>query len=374
MSTTPADAVQALDAQLSDVATSLYSVDSAGDMVFVRAQAEAGHQLAAAAVASLATAWDHYPLAKEAMERLHSALTARDDGALPQLLGPAAVALPDGTTTSIGHLLGQLRRRLNSVAQDVTRMAEGARQALSRLDGARAAADEIAIRAGGLGADTDPEITAVKRALDQVTAAIATDPTTAPDLSELDRLTEAALARVTELERQQKELPGELVAARGQVDEIEALARRGAEARSLAEAKVASPAGLLQPLDPRVGGDHALRPWLDRIQAQADRGDWSGAAAALVAWRAEADRWSADVRRIADANAAPVARRNELRGLLDAYRAKAMAHGRDEDGRLERLHTAAKESLYTAPCAIDEAEARVQEYLGAVNAASRGGE
>lgn len=63
---------------------------------------------------------------------------------------------------------------------------------------------------------------------------------------------------------------------------------------------------------------------------------------------------------------APLAYRDELRGRLGAYRAKAHALGRAEDFGLDQLYQAAKEALYTAPCDLAVAERRVSAYQNAV--------
>jgi len=55
-----------------------------------------------------------------------------------------------------------------------------------------------------------------------------------------------------------------------------------------------------------------------------------------------------------------LARRDELRGLLDAYRAKAARLGAIED--LATLHDAARDLLWTAPCDLDVAEQAVLRY------------
>src|SRR5439155_7620685 len=126
----------------------------------------------------------------------------------------------------------------------------------------------------------------------------------------LGRLVDTARERVEQLERQRQELPAALAAAHRQLDGIETLAVRGAEAMALARAKIAAPAGILQPLDPQAEGDHGLRPGLVRIQQQADSGAWEVAAGALGRWKKAADDWEANVKRVAEANAAPVAHRN----------------------------------------------------------------
>jgi hypothetical protein len=60
--------------------------------------------------------------------------------------------------------------------------------------------------------------------------------------------------------------------------------------------------------------------------------------------------------------------RNELRGRLDAYRAKALRLGQGENAELTPLADAARTALYTAPCDLDEARAAVNAYQDALTA------
>lgn len=58
-------------------------------------------------------------------------------------------------------------------------------------------------------------------------------------------------------------------------------------------------------------------------------------------------------------------RRDQLRGLLDAYRTRA-AGPLVEDAELSRLYRAARDALWRAPCDLDDAQAAVDSYLDAV--------
>lgn len=370
--TRPDEAAKQLDDALARVAGALYDLDNGTDMVFVRGQADAGNAAAAGLVTSLGLAWERYPLAKDAVERLQGALAGRDHATLELLLGPAAVTLPDGTTIGVGALIEDVGLRVEHVAGDVARMAATAREAVARLDAARTAFGDLLVRAGAVGADDDVELKAVRDAIDRDTAAVAADPAGATGLGDLDPLLTAARERVELLERRHRELPGQLAAAAARLDEIEALVVRGAEALARTRDRIGSPAGVVAPLDLAAGGDRALRPWLERIRAQASSGAEEAAGAALDAWAKAAESTLAEARRVAEANGAPLARRNELRGLLDAYRAKAAASGGDEDGRLARVYAQAREILYTAPCDLAAAEALVQEYIAAANSVARG--
>jgi hypothetical protein len=55
-------------------------------------------------------------------------------------------------------------------------------------------------------------------------------------------------------------------------------------------------------------------------------------------------------------------RRNELRGLLGALRAKAVGHGLAEVADLESVFIQAREALYTSPTDLDAADDLVRSY------------
>jgi len=61
-----------------------------------------------------------------------------------------------------------------------------------------------------------------------------------------------------------------------------------------------------------------------------------------------------------------MARRDELRGLLGAYKAKAARLGAAEDFGLAQRYDQARDLLWTAPCDLAAAEAAVAGYQQAV--------
>jgi hypothetical protein len=99
--------------------------------------------------------------------------------------------------------------------------------------------------------------------------------------------------------------------------------------------------------------------------------DRSGAARMVARLTAELDRISGDATAAAGEAAAPLARRRELRGRLDAYRAKAIATGRAEDVQLQELYDSAEAILYQAPCNLEEAERALAAYQNSMLRASR---
>jgi hypothetical protein len=66
----------------------------------------------------------------------------------------------------------------------------------------------------------------------------------------------------------------------------------------------------------------------------------------------------------------PLARRDELRGLLQAYRDKARAAGRLEDPVLDPLYRSAADALWAAPCDLQRSQQLVDDYVRAVNGAA----
>src|SRR5215213_6032 len=157
MTRSPADAARDLGAAASEVATALYTLDNAPDMVFVRTQADGGNPAAAGLIASLGLAWERYTLLKEAVDALDSAVTGRRTPEIDRLLGPSAVTLPDATTIGIAQLAEDIQLRIDHIQPRLTNLAGAARQAVAKIDAAQVATAEIVARARAVGATGDVE-------------------------------------------------------------------------------------------------------------------------------------------------------------------------------------------------------------------------
>jgi hypothetical protein len=159
----------------------------------------------------------------------------------------------------------------------------------------------------------------------------------------------------------------------------DSLTQRLADARDLAR-QLADAAHAAAAAEDNAGGrfDEAaivtvtgpdLRPDLAAIEALATAGHWSLVSPRLYDWtRAAQDRLTR-LRSATAANAGLLAARNELRGRLDAYRAKALSRGLGEDSDLTPLADTARTALFTAPCDIDAARAAVNAYQDALSEA-----
>ena len=82
-----------------------------------------------------------------------------------------------------------------------------------------------------------------------------------------------------------------------------------------------------------------------------------------------ANQWIASVDQAETAFAAPLAARDDLRGLLGAYATRAARNGLAEDAGLTERYRPAHESLWQAPCDVDAAAPLVEDYLRAVRRA-----
>jgi hypothetical protein len=97
----------------------------------------------------------------------------------------------------------------------------------------------------------------------------------------------------------------------------------------------------------RSGRWHRLSPLLDGLEQRADE---------------ELDRARASLTAVT----APLAVRAELRGRLDAFKAKAARHGTAEDPVLVERYDQARRLLWSAPCDLRAAEHAVLRYQHAV--------
>ncbi|MCF2526170.1 hypothetical protein [Yinghuangia soli] len=111
-----------------------------------------------------------------------------------------------------------------------------------------------------------------------------------------------------------------------------------------------------------------LRSRIGQLSELRRRDAWPQLSAHLGALERDTD---SAVHRLRAARAeldALLGRRDELRGLLQAYRAMAGGRGRGEDEALEKLHHRAYDVLWRAPCDLDAASRVVGEYQQAVTA------
>lgn len=131
-------------------------------------------------------------------------------------------------------------------------------------------------------------------------------------------------------------------------------------ARDRAAAKIAT---IVLPVPPDVAG---LTGRLAALDALTSAGRWSRLAAELDLIENQAAAAASQCREVQRRAAALLDRREELRGLLDAYQARAARLGGAEDTELDARYARARELLWTAPCDLPAATAAVTGYQRAV--------
>jgi hypothetical protein len=286
------------------------------------------------------------------------------------LLGPGQVS----TTCTPAALLSAMEAAFATAVGVATRAADVWQRLLPAAADAAAA---LATVRRLTGADT-PTLAEAGRRLGAFTAALASDPLgcderdlaaarTLIDRADAERtsadeLRENLAGRLTDAHRLADEVAGAERAARAAVDEV---LGRFADA-DIAGLAPADPARPDQPSDLRADLRTDLRPDLAAIEALARAGHWSMVSPRLHDWTRLARERLAALREVAARNTGMLAARNELRGRLDAYRAKALSRGLAEDATLGPLADAARTALYTAPCDVDAARAAVHAYQDAL--------
>jgi len=347
----------------------------------------------ATASAALATLWETFLAYSAVVDRAAALGTgqkrpARKDlpelsglltGGCIQLPGPpvplarrdlAAIARPRVT---LAAAVGAMRRLFTQVTE-VTSAVDSVWAALGPpLDAATGDLARCAPLMAGLGADAEAELRAVSADLDSLRAASNADPLALwrpaaqgsaeggrADTSAADRLRERAAAlasRIAELDRLRQQ-------ARRRIDELTAAMARARADRQEAVAawrEAAARVSALPPPPPDIG-----EPPLAGLDALAARGQWSRLAAELERCAADLAASGAQTAELRQAATAAIDKRDELRGLLRAYKAKAARLGAAEDADLAGRHEQAYRLLWTAPCDLAAAEAAVADYQRAI--------
>jgi len=184
-------------------------------------------------------------------------------------------------------------------------------------------------------------------------------------LGRLRKQAAEAAARAAEIGRVRADAQRRISAAAAAVSAAaaafaDAVAARDRAAARISAAELPPPPAETAGLDVRLGA-------LDKLKAA---GRWARLAAELDTIEAEAATADQRYREAQRAAAALLGRRDELRGLLDAYQIKAARLGAAEDSELSKLYDEAHELLWTAPCDLAAAAAAVTRYQQAILALS----
>jgi hypothetical protein len=101
---------------------------------------------------------------------------------------------------------------------------------------------------------------------------------------------------------------------------------------------------------------HAVAQDLDRLRLECEQAREAGGGTPPGELRVQAQGLRDEVTILVTAESLRMERRDELRGLFGAYRAKANAVGLAENLEIDALVRLAHDALYVAPCSLEEAE------------------
>ena len=178
--------------------------------------------------------------------------------------------------------------------------------------------------------------------------------------SRLDTLAAAAdrtQAELAELTRLREAYPQRRTALVSLVDDVAAAEEGVGAAQQRATEKIANPG--LGAVPAAAAILRARIPALDRLALDAQWRQLSADLSTVEASAARARDRALELTRAADGL---LDRRDELRGRLEAYRAKAAARGFAEHEALSGCYTRAHDLLFTAPCDLRASTRAVHEY------------
>jgi len=347
-----------------------------------------------ATAASLANLWQIYAaysaVIDRAAEAVNGHLGPRELAAITNLLAGPSVQLAAGPAPLAGRDLADAGREDLTVVAAVTRMRRAFAQVTEVVSAAEQVWNEMTGKLDAVAAElgrvtplaasfADEALTgnlaAAESKLARLRGTLSSDPLSlwhggpdptagTVDTSGADRLQDrvaATVTRVDELARLRDDARQRIAdattagaTARAAYEDAAAAWQRAA-AKIAAEALPAQPSGLAD-LTVRLGD-------LDAMLAD---GRWTRLAAELDDLEHELAAATANFRDAERSVVAAMSRRDELRGLLGAYQAKAARLGAAEDSGLAERYDRARGLLWIAPCDLAAAAAAVTDYQQAV--------
>jgi hypothetical protein len=385
-----ADAVAGATAERDSIQANLLDLDgSFGKRMLAGATLTGESKLRwEAAAADLATLWETFNAyvavvdqaaelmagARRPSDRELAQLTTWLTGASVEItrqqpLGRRGLTETGKSDLTLASAVQKMKRAFDSVA-DVVAAAESVWN--ETADGLGEVGTQLAAAKEQLGDLSDDEVTGALAAagaeLGQLRGLLNSDPLAlwhggGVDTTRLERLRKqsaAVAARAADIARLRADAQQRIAVAAAAVAAVRAAREDAASARERAEAKIA--AASLPPLADAAGLEARLAA-LDTLRAA---GRWARLSAELDTIEAEAAAATQLCREAQRAAEALLGRRDELRGLLGAYQAKAARLGAAENTELSTLYLQAQDLLWTAPCDLDASAAAVTRYQRAI--------
>ena len=262
---------------------------------------------------------------------------------------------------SPGDLMGAMARSFTT-ARDAVLSVDAAWQHLATsLDNAMS--ELAACRSEGETLKVSlPTLADAEAALELIRSKIEDDPIGAADEFERSvtpvlKQARTALARLKALRDQ---ISSGLLNAHRLVGQLEDLHAESVASWNDRQLKVTCPTEPVPPQgEAQIG---TLREWLARLEEKFQEGMLDPIAIGLEKWNKAASAFVFHERAALQANQTPLKERNELRGRLDALKAKARARGSAEHPELTRIAAEATRLLFKRPTPLEKAFALVADY------------
>lgn len=264
--------------------------------------------------------------------------------------------------TSFAELIDRMRHMYEPVRDAVSRADAILDGLLPRLTSADQTLARLRTDSLALGMD-DRELNRIGETIERIRDLSLTDPLSIPDgaKASLDRALHDAGAAVASAQSSHDAITHDLTNAHDLLDRCRRLIATANAERDQAMHKIVLHAPL--PVAPNVNaidGPRGLAATLQPITTQ--RGPWQQTRRELDGWLQRAQRFERQLERVSGRIHEPLERRAELRGRLNAFRAKMSGVGRSEDATLTELSDEVHNELYTSPSDLDRAERLLREF------------
>ncbi|PZV08781.1 MAG: hypothetical protein DCF22_19625 [Leptolyngbya sp.] len=217
-------------------------------------------------------------------------------------------------------------------------------------------------QANALGVKDLTNLKVVQQTIASLRDQVTTDPLGVKDEFEqqIQPLIERVKDSLNQVLQQHNQIQDELAIAHALLQNLTELNQQTHTAYAESLEKVTDHSGLQPPLS----ADHldALCQWLSRLETRFAEGLVNPIQVGLENWTAKVKAAIAIEQCAVTANRHPLETRRELRGRLEALKAKALARGRAEDPMLAALSIQAKQLLYTRPTDLAKAIELVTQY------------
>ena len=212
----------------------------------------------------------------------------------------------------------------------------------------------------------EAEAAAVRREIDEASALLNSDPLGAQQYAvQIETALQRLKSKIENAGCERRAAEAELVALGSEMaaiaDAAEQLSTITAERRLKIAPGQAVEAEKFPPETAETKAN-ALAEWRSRIETAIHRGEWSSARIGMEKWRAAARDANSYCKAGIEENRRLLSMRTELRGRLDALKAKCLVTGLGEDLELSALERSALNLLSQRPAQLSHLEQIISEY------------